>query len=133
MRDSFVIPEGTYIMVEEPMPEITIEKMHALIEQISSERKLASLFAIAWNKAMWIADEAYDFEEGTQEYFDACRLTELWFDAENILREMIFEILRLENVLIPDSAQVKVIEPFMNRNGYKDGNGWWIDDKIGDN
>ncbi|MBQ4283171.1 MAG: hypothetical protein IJB96_04505 [Lachnospira sp.] len=65
MRDSFVIPEGTYIMVEEPMPEITIEKMHALIEQISSERKLASLFAIAWNKAMWIADEAYDFEEGT--------------------------------------------------------------------
>lgn len=46
---------------------------------------------------------------------------------------MIFEILRLENVLIPDSAQVKVIEPFMNRNGYKDGNGWWIDDKIGDN
>lgn len=29
-------------------------------------------------------------------------------------------------VAIPRTKQIVVLEPFMKRNGYMDGNGWWV-------
>ena len=41
-------------------------------------------------------------------------------------KEKIFEILISEGVDIPETGQMRVLEPFMARFGYIDDNGWWI-------
>ena len=38
----------------------------------------------------------------------------------------IYEILRSDGIEIPKNRQIIVLEPFMKRNGYRNGNGWWI-------
>ena len=38
----------------------------------------------------------------------------------------IFDVLRREGVAIPKTGRIYVLKPFMKRNGYIDGNGWWI-------
>ena len=43
--------------------------------------------------------------------------------------ERIFVILRSEGIEIPKTGRIKILEPFMKTNGYRDGNGWWIKDK----
>ena len=44
----------------------------------------------------------------------------------NELLAEIFNILRSENVDIPDKGWNTVVIPFMKRNGYEDCNGWWV-------
>lgn len=41
-------------------------------------------------------------------------------------KERIFEILIHEGISIPETKQIEMLAPFMKRNGYIDGNGWWI-------
>ena len=38
----------------------------------------------------------------------------------------IFALLQSEGVAIPDSGQNAVLQPFMEKYGYTDGNGWWV-------
>ena len=78
------------------------------------------------NKAWWIEDEEYDYDEGTAEYEQAREKTDLWFSLADKLRDRIFGILKTEGVQIPSNGQRTVLEPFMKRNGYKNGQGWWI-------
>ena len=50
----------------------------------------------------------------------------MWFSLADKLKDMIFDILKAEDVEIPEKGQIVVLEPFMKRNGFKDGQGWWI-------
>lgn len=95
-------------------------------EEIETETELAALFAMASNKTVWVEDEIYDFEEGTEEWKRAVEITDFWFDLEKKLRERIFDILRTEGAEIPTTRQIVVLEPFMKRNGYRNGRGWWV-------
>ena len=77
------------------------------------------------NKAWWIEDEEYDYDEGTVEYNQARKKTDLWFSLADKLRDKIFVILRAEGIQIPGKGQITVLEPFMKENGYINGRGWW--------
>lgn len=118
--------EETVIMGGDPAPNITIEEMRVLAEQASTEREISDAFAAASNKAWWVEDNEYDYEEGTEEHKQACRITDDWFEVSDILKEKIFDILRGEGVSIPEKGQIAVLSPFMARNGYRDCNGWWV-------
>lgn len=125
LSDNF-IEDGTVIMGGDPSPDFTIEEMRVLAKQASTEREIAVAFAAASNKAWWVEDNEYDYEEGSEEHKKACRITHDWFEVSDILQEKIFTILRSEGVSIPDKGQMAVVSPFMERNGYWDGSGWWI-------
>lgn len=118
--------DGTVIMVGDPAPDVTIEEIRILAERASTERDISNAFAIASNKAWWVEHNEYDYEEGTEEYEQACRITDDWFEVSDILKGKIFSILRNEGVYIPDKGQITVLSPFMERNGYRDGSGWWV-------
>ncbi len=127
MKDKeIIINEDTYVMCEEPFPDLTIEKANQIFREIETEKDIADLFAVVENKAWWIEDEAYDFEEGTEEHKKAVERTAMWFALSDKLRDMIFDILKSEGVKIPEKRQIVVLEPFMKRNGFIDGSGWWI-------
>lgn len=120
------VTKDTFVMCGEPSPDLTIEKASEMFDEIETERELATLFAVVENKAWWIEDEEYDFNEGTEEYKKAVERTNMWFSLTDKLRDEIFKILKSEGIKIPDKGQIVVLEPFMKRNGFKDGQGWWI-------
>lgn len=115
-----------YIMGGDPAPGLTAEYAVKAAEEIETEEELAVLFAMVDNKTVFVEDEIYDFEEGTEEWKRAVENTDFWFDLEKKLRNRIFGILRAEGVEIPATRQIVVLEPFMKRNGYFNGRGWWI-------
>lgn len=114
------------VMAKEPAPYLTLEKAYEEYSAANTEQKLADVFAVVENKAWWIEDNEYDFEDGTAEHVAARERTDKWFDIADRIRNAIFEILRSEGIEIPKTRQITVLEPFMKRNGYRNGNGWWI-------
>lgn len=121
-----IITQDTFVMDSEPASGWSIEVARQAIEQITSEQELADLFAVIDNQAWWIEDEEYDFEEGTEEHKRARENTDAWFSLSDILRYRIFDILTAEGVKIPEKGYIVGLEPFMKRNGYRNGQGWWI-------
>ena len=115
------------IMASEPSPELTPETAAAMLDTAKTERDLAELFAAVENKSWWIEDNVYDYEPGTKEYIAACELTDQWFSLADRIKAKIFHILLNEGVQIPDQGQITVLAPFMKRNGYINGDGWWIE------
>ena len=124
--NSFVIPKGTVIMCSEPFPEKTIDEMRAIAENAKNESDIADAFAIAENKAWWIEDDMYDFEVGSEEYKKVREVTDAWFSVADQIRNKIFAILKSEGITDPENGGITVLKPFMKRNGYYDGNGWWV-------
>lgn len=110
----------------ESMSHITIEKAEELFLCVDTETKLATIFAIVENKLWLIEDQEYDYEEGTKEYKAARESTRRWLLFAKKIEEKILSILRSEGVSIPQKGKIVVLEPFMRRNGYRDGTGWWI-------
>lgn len=53
-------------------------------------------------------------------------ITDAWGELMDKLKEEIFVILRSEGIDIPERGQISVLKPFMERNGYYDGSGWWL-------
>lgn len=121
--------ENTVIMGFEPYPNLTIEMAEEMYLSSGKEKELANIFAIVENKAWWIEDMEYDYEEGTEEYIEAKQNTDCWFALADRIKEDIFEILCIEGIIIPRHGQIVALEPFMKRNGYVNGNGWWIPER----
>ncbi len=122
-------PKDNLSAVQELNTEILSEvldgKSTEWLSGIKSENKLAELFAYAENRAWYIEDNEYDYKVGTEQHKNACDETNKWFAIADKLREMIFSILRSENVIIPEKKQITVLIPFMERNGFSNNNGWW--------
>lgn len=118
--------EDTVIMGGDPTPNVTIEEMDLFARQAETEKDLADAYAMASNKAWWVEDDIYDYEEGTPEHKEACRITEEWFAVAEIIRNKIFEILKSEGAEVTNRGYIEILKPFMARNGYRDGKGWWV-------
>lgn len=124
--NNFKFDKDIIVMGSEPFPDMTLDMAEIAAKECVTESELATLFATVDNKARWIEDEEYDFAEGTEEHRQAVEKTERWFELADKLRKRIFCILQSEGVEIPGTGQIAVLEPFMKRNGYKNGQGWWV-------
>ena len=115
----------TGVMGSEPIPGWKPEEIQEWYIQHHTEAGLAQAFAAASNKFWWVEDNVYDYEEGTPEHQEACRITDKWEKLMESLEEEILTILMDEGVAIPEKGRIRVLIPFMERNGFSDGNGWW--------
>lgn len=111
-----MVDNDFFIMGSEPLPKLIAEMVEKAIANINTELDLATLFTIVENKAWWIEDEEYYYDEGTAEYKQAREKTNLWFLLADKLRNRIFAILQAEGVQIHSKGQNTVLEPFM-KNG----------------
>ena len=118
--------ENFMVMASEPHPNITPEDIRSRFHGCLSEKDLADAFAVCSNKFCWVEDNVYDYEEGTPEYEQAKAITDEWCELMDEYEEQIFVILRGEGIDIPERGQIIVLTPFMEKHGYKNGNGWWI-------
>ena len=115
------------VMVKEPFPNISAAEVKTFFADKHTEKDLADAFAIVSNKFWWVADNVYDYEEGTPEHIAARAITDEWCALMDEYKARIFDILTNEGVSIPATGQIEILAPFMARNGYTDGNGWWIE------
>ena len=120
------ISDETVLMESEPIPGWEPNDIKEWYGLHHTEAGLAQAFAAVSNKFFWVEDNEYDYEEGTPEHQEACRITDAWAELMDNLQEEIFTILRSEGVIIPEAGQITVLIPFMERNGFSDRNGWWV-------
>lgn len=116
--DSLKLPEGTVIMGSEPLAGISAEEWRNMLGNDYTEPALATSLAGAWNEAGWLIDEADD-DDSTSEI--KARY-ETWWALRVELVENVAAILQCEC----QTPYIKLVKPFMERNGYRDGGGWWV-------
>ena len=121
-------PEGTVILMGDPTPELTIEEMQQRIASIKTTQELVDAFATVSNKFIFVEDETYDYEEGTEEYAKACAVCDAWVEMLDKLEEQVMKTAAEEGLLNtqPDIGTIAQLEEFMGKYGYIDGNGWWL-------
>lgn len=115
------------VMCGKPLPGFSIESVRERLSQVGSEEELAALYASVCNQAWWVADDAYDYAVGTAGYQAARARADSWFALCEDIERQIFRILQSEGVSIPQTGRIAVLSPFMERNGFYDGDGWWIE------
>ena len=115
-----------FIMSKGPVPDMSAADVKVYFADKHTEKDLADAFAIASNKFWWVEDNEYDYEVGSPEHKASCAITDEWRTLMDEYQNRIFEILKNEGVTIPETGQIIVLELFMKRFGYIDGNGWWI-------
>ena len=118
--------DGIIAMGSEPIPGLKPEDIRKWRVEHHSERDLARAYADVSNKFWWVEDNEYDFESGTPEYQEACSLTDAWGNLMGELEAEIFDVLISEGVTVPQKGRIFVLRPFMERNGFFDGSGWWF-------
>lgn len=119
-------PPGTYIMCGDPYPDIEIEDVYEMVSGTDDEKTIALAVAILNNKTGIIADELDDYETDSDEYRRLDKQYDSAYDLYKKLTDKIIDILTDKGEL-PDTKGIHfLIEPFMNRNGFINGNGWWV-------
>ena len=120
------IPDVTIAMGAEPLSGLKPDDIRKWRILHHSEKDLARAYADVSNKYWWVEDNEYDFKQGTPEYQEACKITDEWGKLMRELETEILDVLRSEDITIPEKGRIVVLRPFMKRNGFFDGNGWWI-------
>ncbi len=116
------------ILPSELLTSFTIEQLRAYLETDNSEKALADTYALVDRKVGWLMHEL-DYDTFTPE---TRLLFKEWSALENELRARIVDILKNEDIesyerrVAENKGCNHVITPFMLRNGFRDGRGWWI-------
>ena len=92
----------------------------------NSEQCLAKAYAFSHVRAVVTDDEVYDHEEGTEEYQKAAATADAWSALEDELVQNIVAILKEEGIQVPEKGYIYSLIPFMERNGFRFSDGWWI-------
>lgn len=126
------VTKGSYILTDAPLSGVSPEEMLNWMKDNDDEQGLATALALVHGEVDWIDDELYDYEEGSQEYDTAYNTYRKWREIEESIYSRIMEILKAENDAGESHHQIEnkglhyIVKPFMERNGYIDGAGWWV-------
>jgi len=116
-----------YIIQKEPLTGYTPSEALRWFASVSDEKTIAAVHAAVSNHVGSLRHELDENDPWIDEAYDA------WLDVEEVTYQRIWNILKAEN----DSGKAKhtlsgigkyyIVKPFMLRNGYRDGSGWWIE------
>ena len=115
------------ILTTEPLKGLEPDEVRGWLKEHATEHDLAVAMSAVWNKTGWLHHELNDDPPTiTEEYY--CE----WNTLEEELFHKIIEILESEaqqKIDLDKISWIEAINPFMNRNGFYDGRGWWIKNK----
>lgn len=114
------------MMASHPVPHRTAAQVGARYLRHPTERSLADAFADASNAFFWLAFDADEADQKTKKGRKALAVCQRWECLVRILQGEIIQTLRGEGVEIPECGYIDVLIPFMARNGFAFGGGWWI-------
>ena len=122
------ILESAVVLLEEPLKECKPADIKSILTQDHSDKTLAACFASVHNQAGWLAHDIDDEENDEETNNRIIAEFNEWWSLE---KELVAEVeRRLEqentNIKIQDIGYHFIVKPFMERNGYRDGAGWWV-------
>ena len=130
-KDTIDFPEGAEILFSEPLEGFMPDDIRQWLSDHDNEHGLAVATARVHNKVGWLHHDLNDpdipYTLEIRAVFDE------WYSFEKELYERIITILRAENAsgkanhTITEKGLHYVILPFMERNGFRDGSGWWVE------
>ena len=92
-----------------------------------SLQELADTYVDAIMKFKFYEDAIYDQEEGTEEYENACALTNAWSEIMDKLEERLIKAASDEGLLVKSQFGIyNQIEPFINKYDCYFYGGWWM-------
>lgn len=111
-------------MVKEPLESVAPDDIRCWLNENYNEYNLAVAFADTHNKVGWLMHDS-------DEDYAVSVLVDKWYECYIQLFNMILKILTDENRLKKTNHRLEggtnyIAKPFMERNGYYDGGGWWI-------
>lgn len=105
------------VMASEPLKSCTPYTIRNMLTRYQSDNVIAVIMAVAANKTGWIEHDIDDPEN--DEETDARIKAE--YDAWRTLTRT-----QGTSHVTSDIGLRYIIKPFMERNGFRDGAGWWI-------
>ena len=123
-------PENAVVMGSEPLTDISVSDVRHWLNENDTELGLATALAKVNNKTGWLMHDLDELEEA--ELSKAKAAINEWWTLETELYEKIISILKAENTsgkanhTFTEKGLYYVVKPFMERNGYRDGAGWWV-------
>ncbi len=122
------------VMTAEPLKGCTPDQIRDLMKRYQSDEAIAAFYAGVSNKTGWIGHDIGEPENDEETNERIKRNHAEWWALE---KEIFSEIVRrLERDNLKKGASYVtsgkpmhyIIKPFMERNGFRDGAGWWIDE-----
>ena len=123
-------PDDAVIMAIEPSRDFTPSDIRKRLENNNTELELATVHAEVNNKTGWLMHELDELEE--PELSKSKAIFDEWWGLYKELVGRITDILkkendsRIANHKITDRGLYYVVKPLMERNGFRDGAGWWV-------
>lgn len=116
-----------FILEKEPLEGYTPTEAQQWLSSVTGEKTIAASYAVISNHLGMLMHEIDDDDPWGAEAFYA------WQEVSNELYYRILSVLKAEDaeeterLLSAGKGTHHVVKPFMLRNGYRDGNGWWIE------
>ena len=104
------------MIINNPFTDKSPAEIQSCFADRNTEKDLADAYAVSSNMFWWTADNI----DRT-----ACAVTDDWAALMDVYQSRIFAILIKEGIRIPETAQIHVLLPFMEQNGYICHSGWW--------
>lgn len=124
------LPENTLILTTEPFVGFMPSDLRMWLTDHNTDADLASALAEVNDHAGLLGHELDEVEDRWLLY-----AFEAWCEVELELYDLIFESMKQSNQrgetkynLTQEGLYYRV-KPFMERNGYQDGSGWWVKSK----
>lgn len=124
------LPENTLILTTEPFVGFMPSDLRMWLTDHNTDADLASALAEVNDHAGLLGHELDEVEDRWLLY-----AFEAWWEVELELYDLIFESMKQSNQrgetkynLTQEGLYYRV-KPFMERNGYQDGSGWWVKSK----
>lgn len=120
------------VMASEPMEGYAPDDIRRWLEVDDSDERLASAMAEEHNKTAWLGHDLDDNEYGAEGLERKEKEYDVWRTLEKELIEEISKRLENENAKMGTRNIIKgigtyyIVKPFMERNGFIDGRGWWV-------
>ena len=120
-------PRNTLILTTEPFVGFMPTDLRAWIAEHSSDPDLAVALAEVHNHVGILGHELDDVDDHWLIY-----AYEAWWDVEKELYDLIIASMRRSNrrgetdYNLSQSGLHWLVKPFMERNGFRDGTGWWV-------
>lgn len=84
------------------LPDVSLNEVQTKAMNIYDTQQLVDLYVQVHNKYLYIKDEVYDYEEGTEEYNNVCLEVDSWAKVMDDLEEKITFCAKHEGFCISD-------------------------------
>ena len=124
----------TAIMASEPLKGYTPDQMREMASKYDSDEALAAVYASVSNKTGWIGHDIGEPENDEETNNRLKKELDEWWKLEKELYAEIVSRLQKENAekgttyITSGKGMWYIVKPFMERNGFRDGAGWWVDE-----